>query len=392
MNKKIALFVTGSIAAYKTPNLVRLLVKNGHDVRVAMTSSATKFVTAESLAIVSKNPVLQDFNESNSPEHVTHIELAKWADLSLIVPASANTIAKLANGIADNFVTSTLLAMNTTKIVIPAMNDVMYNSPATTRNINQLKEDGFIVLEPSTGFLAEGYESKGRMPEPEQISLYVESLSSINLQNKNILISAGGTIERIDPVRYISNDSSGKMGFALANVAQAAGANVKLVTTKEQPYIQGIQIIKVDSANELNNEMNYHFDSQDIVIMAAAVSDYHVLNSSDKKIKKTQDTNELSIKLVQNPDILKGLGKKKTTQYLVGFAAETNDVLENANKKLEKKNADMIVANKVGPNNLGFNSDTNSIVILRKNHDAIKFNNLSKLENAKKIFHEIINN
>ncbi|MGR3742338.1 bifunctional phosphopantothenoylcysteine decarboxylase/phosphopantothenate--cysteine ligase CoaBC [Companilactobacillus sp. DQM5] len=388
---KIALFVSGSIAAFKIPTLVSSLIKNGHEVRVAMTSSAKYFVTEKSLAIMSKHPVLTDENQFQNAEHVSHIELAQWAELALIAPASANTIAKLANGIADNVVTTTLLATNAPKIVIPAMNNQMWSSQQTQENISRLRKFNINVIEPEVGMLAEGYEAKGKMPEPSTISLIVENFDSSQfLKGKKILISAGGTKERLDPVRFLTNDSSGKMGTALANAAAGAGALVTLVTTKDLPTIPNVKKIFVESAQELNNKILENFSNTDIVIMAAAVSDYRVDHVANQKIKKTSPTAGLDLHLIQNPDILSELGQKKENQYVVGFAAETNDLVANATKKLEAKKADMIIANSVGGENKGFNSEDNEITILRHNQEPKVVSKMAKTQIAKIILKELL--
>lgn len=390
MKKNIAIYITGSIAAYKVPLLVRSLIKDGHVVRVAMTKSAQNFVTANTLAILTKHPVLLDDNEFINPEHVVHVELANWADLSIVVPATANTIAKLANGLADNVVTSSLLATKSPKIIVPAMNNQMWFAQPTQENLATLKKYNYNILNPDTGFLAEGYSAKGKMPEPEIIKLFVDSLSTQTfLKDKNILISAGGTSEKIDPVRFLTNHSSGKMGTALANVAAAAGANVTLVTTKALPTLPNVNVENATSAIELQKKMQSYFGSQDIVIMAAAISDFRIDQPTDHKIKKESDTAGLDLHLSQNPDILKELGAVKTNQYLVGFAAETNDLIDNGNKKLDRKNVNMIVANQVGQSNTGFNADENKVSLLTKNKKPIDLPQASKIEVAKDILEQI---
>ena len=361
----IALFVTGGIAAYKVPLLVRALIKAGHDVRVAMTKSAERFVTPETLAIVSKAAVLTDGHEFDHPEHVAHVALAHWADLGVVVPATANTLAKLANGLADNVVTTTLLAMQAPKLLVPAMNDQMWQNPQTQKNIASLMtEQNYLVLPPETGLLAEGYAGIGRMPEPERIALFIESLDDPRLRGRRIIVSAGGTNERIEPVRYLTNDSSGKMGTAIANAAAGAGAEVTLVTTRQLPVVPGVTVKQVESAQSMADTIDAEFTEADAVIMAAAVADYRLPTVSDHKLKKTDATSGLTLNLVQNPDILASLGRKKTHQILIGFAAETNDLLKNAQLKLTKKNADMIVANHVDATH-GFNTDTNAVTLLR---------------------------
>lgn len=387
---KIALFVSGSIAAFKVPTLVSMLVKNGHEIRVVMSESAKYFVTEESLAIMSKHSVLTDDNQFQNPQHVSHIELAQWAELALVAPASENTIAKLANGIADNVVTTTFLATNAPKIIVPAMNNQMWSAHQTQENISHLKDLNMLVVDPEIGMLAEGYEAKGKMPEPATIDLIVETFDSSQfLKGKKILISAGGTRERLDPVRFLTNDSSGKMGTAIANVAAGAGAFVTLVTTKDQLTIPNVEKIFVDSAEELSTQMSNRFPDTDVAIMAAAVSDYRIDNVSDKKIKKTSSTDGIDLHLIQNLDILAELGRTKKNQYVVGFAAETDKLIDNATKKLESKKADMIVANLVGTSDTGFNSENNEVTILRRNKQFETISKTSKLKIAARILKEL---
>lgn len=380
--QQIALFVTGGIAAYKTPLLVRALVKAGHDVRVAMTTSAEKFVTPETLAIVSKHAVLTDGHEFDHPEHVAHVALAHWADLGVIVPATANTLAKLAAGMADNVVTTTLLAMAAPKLMVPAMNDQMWQNPQTQHNITKLTEQqGYLLLPPATGQLAEGYVGVGRMPEPDQIALYVESLDEPLLKGRHIIVSAGGTKERLDPVRFLTNDSSGKMGTAIANAAAGAGATVTLVTTKQLPVVPGVTVKPVTSAQSMADAIMIEFEEADAVVMAAAVADYRAPTISDHKLKKADANSGLTLTLVQNPDILATLGQKKTHQLVIGFAAETNDLLANAQVKLTKKKVDMIVANAVDATH-GFNADTDAVTLLRPNQPPVTLPEMPKQQVA----------
>lgn len=380
--QQIALFVTGGIAAYKTPLLVRALVKAGHDVRVAMTTSAEKFVTPETLAIVSKHAVLTDGHEFDHPEHVAHVALAHWADLGVIVPATANTLAKLAAGMADNVVTTTLLAMAAPKLMVPAMNDQMWQNPQTQHNMTKLTEEqGYLLLPPATGLLAEGYVGVGRMPEPEQIALYIENLDEPRLKDRRIIVSAGGTKERLDPVRFLTNDSSGKMGTAIANAAAGAGASVTLVTTKQLPVVPGVTVKQVTSAQSMADAILNEFAQADAVVMAAAVADYRAPTISDHKLKKVDTNSGLTLTLVQNPDILATLGQKKTHQVVIGFAAETNDLLANAQVKLMKKKADMIVANVVDATH-GFNADTDAVTLLRPDQPPVTLPEMPKQQVA----------
>ena len=393
-NLKVAVYVTGGIAAYKIPDLVRRIIKQGAEVRVAMTPAAQQFVMANTFHVLTKYPVLSDNNVVNYPDPVGHIHLADWADLAVMVPATASSLAKLANGIADNEVMASLLAVNQPTLLVPAMNEKMWQHPATQRNIQQLRADGYYIMEPAVGFLAEGYEGKGRMPEVEEILAAIQSLatfkktsSTLDLAGRRVLISAGGTQEAIDPVRYISNRSTGKMGIAIAHVAQMAGANVCLVRTQstlQEAVMPGIQQIVVESAQDLYQVMHEEILTSDLTIMAAAVSDYRVAQVADQKIKKTagESSNQLQIDLIENPDILKSLPKDRSV--VVGFAAETHQVLEFAQNKLERKGADMIVANDVSQKDIGFGSDQNQVILVSKDQQKT-LEKMSKFEVAYEI-------
>ncbi|TWW13254.1 DNA/pantothenate metabolism flavoprotein [Dellaglioa algida] len=391
-NKKIGLIVTGGIAAYKSLGLVRSMIKQGAEVRVVMTNSATKFVTPLSFETLSKNNVLTDLFSEKESEHVAHIEFADWADLMVVAPATANMIAKMANGIADDFASTTLLATEAPKVIVPAMNEHMLMSPAMQRNLRLLEQDGVQIIEPETGFLAEGYSGKGRFPELETIMAVINANFSDKdkpLKGKNILVTAGGTQERIDPVRFIGNDSSGKMGFAIAIEAQKLGANVTLVSgVSKLPDPVGITTIRVKTAVELSEAITRRFDEQNILIMAAAVSDYRVQNVADQKIKKDEDT--LTLTLEKNPDILKQLGKIKQNQYLVGFAAETQNGLINAQEKLEKKNLNLLVLNDVSNAAIGFNSNDNEVTLLRPQMENIFIKQTSKKQIARELLNVVI--
>ena len=395
--KNVTVFVTGGIAAFKAATLVRLFVKEGAKVSVAMTKSACEFITPLTFQVLTKNKVYLDTFDEDEANKVQHIHLADQTDVAIVVPATANTIAKMANGIADNFVTSTLLATTAPIYVVPAMNEHMWENPATVRNVKQLVEDGKIVIEPATGFLAEGYNGKGRLPEPEEIFeqvTYFESRREYKspLEGKTILITAGGTKERIDPVRYISNDSSGKMGYALAKAASILGAKVQLVSTTKQlkvPY--GVQVTYVESALEMHDAVTQLFPKTDIAVMVAAVSDYYVANRSNQKIKKQQNESGLMLELLENPDILKKLGhSKREGQVVIGFAAETTNVLEYAKAKLEKKKADVIIANDVSNSRIGFNSDHHQVTLLTKDGHIVNLPENSKEELALNIWESLI--
>ena len=369
-NVKIGVFVMGGIAAYKVPELVRQLIKKGAQVQVAMTQSAQEFVTPLTLQVLTKRPVLTHTFDEREPSQVQHVAMADWCDLALVVPATANGLAKMAHGLADDVVTTTLLAVTAPVLVVPAMNVHMYENPATQRNLAQLRADGLTIMEPDTGFLAEGYEGKGRLPELHRIVAQVERLYARthlpqSLAGKQVIVSAGGTRERIDPVRYISNDSSGKMGYAMAQAADWLGATVTLVSTTQSLLPpEGVQVHEVASAQELAQAMTAHYDQMDYVVMAAAVSDYRVKHPHDQKIKKVAGQTDWQLDLVENPDILAQLGQTKRQQVLIGFAAETQNLLEHARAKLSKKGADWLIANDVSNPVIGFNSDKNQVYVL----------------------------
>ena len=369
-NVKIGVFVMGGIAAYKVPELVRQLIKKGAQVQVAMTQSAQEFVTPLTLQVLTKRPVLTHTFDEREPSQVQHVAMADWCDLALVVPATANGLAKMAHGLADDVVTTTLLAVTAPVMVVPAMNVHMYENPATQRNLAQLRADGLTIMEPDTGFLAEGYEGKGRLPELHRIVAQVERLYARthlpqSLAGKQVIVSAGGTRERIDPVRYISNDSSGKMGYAMAQAADWLGATVTLVSTTQSLLPpEGVQVQQVASTQELAQAMTAHYDQMDYVVMAAAVSDYRVKHPHDQKIKKVAGQTDWQLDLVQNPDILAQLGQTKRQQVLIGFAAETQNLLEHARAKLSKKGADWLIANDVSNPAIGFNSDKNQVYVL----------------------------
>lgn len=394
-NKKIGLFITGGIASYKMPEFTRQLIKKGAQVRVVMSQSAQEFITPLTLQVLTKHHVLVDIFDEHDPASVQHIELADWCDLAILAPATANSLAKMANGLADDIVSSVLLAVHSPRLLVPAMNTNMYNNPATQRNLAQLEADGYVVMEPDTGFLAEGYIGKGRLPDLERIVEKAEMLMAQTtlpqvLAGKKVLVTAGGTIERIDPVRYISNDSSGKMGYAMARAASWLGADVQLVSTNKTLALPlDIGVTYVESAKEMQAAVEADFEQLDYVVKAAAVSDYRVANSRQQKMKKSETGNETTIELVENPDILAGLGARKTHQTVIGFAAETEHLLEYASAKLQKKNADWIIANDVSQAGSGFNVDTNRVTILGKNNEKRGLEQLSKLDTALEVWKTI---
>lgn len=392
--KKIAVYITGGIAAYKAADLVRRLIKQGAEVRVAMTKAATEFITPYTLQILSKNEVFTNVFEDKDPAEVSHIHLADWSELAVVAPATANVMAKMAHGIADDFVTTTLLATTAPIFIVPAMNTHMLENPATVRNWERLEQDGHFVMEPDTGFLAEGYEGRGRFPEPEAIveaiqEYLIRQQTDLPLSGKKVVVTAGGTKERIDPVRYITNDSSGKMGYQLAMAARDKGAKVVLISASTQlkhPF--GMEVVAVESAQQMSDAVFKEFESADIVIMAAAVSDYTPETQATQKIKKKE--NQMVISLAKTQDILATMGQQKSHQFLVGFAAETHDVAEYAMGKLEKKNADMIVANDVSKPHAGFNKETNEVTLFSKDTPPIELSVRSKRDIADSIIQEVI--
>ncbi|WHZ31540.1 bifunctional phosphopantothenoylcysteine decarboxylase/phosphopantothenate--cysteine ligase CoaBC [Desemzia incerta] len=392
--KKIAVYITGGIAAYKAADLVRRLIKQGAEVRVAMTKAATEFITPYTLQILSKNEVFTNVFEDKDPAEVSHIHLADWSELAVVAPATANVMAKMAHGIADDFVTTTLLATTAPVFIVPAMNTHMLENPATVRNWERLEQDGHFVMEPDTGFLAEGYEGRGRFPEPEAIveaiqEYLIRQQTDLPLSGKKVVVTAGGTKERIDPVRYITNDSSGKMGYQLAMAARDKGAKVVLISASTQlkhPF--GMEVVAVESAQQMSDAVFKEFESANIVIMAAAVSDYTPETQATQKIKKKE--NQMVISLAKTQDILATMGQQKSHQFLVGFAAETHDVAEYAMGKLEKKNADMIVANDVSKPHAGFNKETNEVTLFSKDTPPIELSVRSKRDIADSIIQEVI--
>ena len=362
-NKHILLGVTGGIAAYKAVELLRLLKKAGANVNVIMTDSAQKFVGKTTFEVLSENPVLSDlFFDTESS--IKHIDLATRADVAVIAPATANTIAKLAHGIADDALSTTLLAVTAPVMICPSMNTDMYQNIRVQRNLDILEKDGWQILDPDSGVLACKTVGTGRLPDPGFIFDRVEAmLTQKDLNGKKILVSAGPTVEAIDPVRFVSNHSSGKMGYAIAGAAEKRGGQVTLVSgpvSLEPPV--GVERIDVVTCEEMASQMLANLDQADIIIKVAAVADYKPIDPKTSKIKKKDNNKDLSILMTQNPDILKRIGKKKTKdQFLVGFAAETNDLEKNAVMKMQKKNLDMIAANIVGSTDSGFKADTNKV-------------------------------
>lgn len=389
----VALYVTGSIAAYKALALTRLFVKDGAAVRVVMTKAAEAFVTPLSFQILSKNAVITEMFAGAQVKAVDHIELADWTDLAVVAPATADIIAKLANGIADDMASLTLLATTAPKLVVPAMNQHMLENAATKRNLDTLKQDGITVMTPASGFLAEGYSGRGRMPEPEAIMQTVKNLKphTTPLTGKKVVVTAGGTRERIDPVRFITNDSSGKMGYAIAEEMQDKGADVTLIsapTKLEAPA--GVNLVPVLTTEDLAEAVTKAFKQADILVMAAAVADFKPLNSADQKIKKSADNDQMTLQLTKTVDILKQVAKiKQPNQITVGFAAETQNLLDNAQQKLIGKQLDLLIANDVSKPGVGFNGDTNQVTILQPGQAPIKTKLADKHIIAKQVVDQI---
>lgn len=391
--KKVLLGISGGIAAYKTPNLVRCLIKKGAEVKVVMTDSAKDFVTPLSLSTVSKNPVHSSF-KSDDEDGVwnNHVELGLWADFMLICPATANTLFKMANGNCDNLLLGVYLSCKSETFFAPAMDLDMYKHQSTKESINKLISFGNILIPPAHGELASGLSGEGRLPEPHEIVDFIEKhyTKNLPLEGKKVLISAGPTIEELDPVRYISNHSSGKMGYSLAETALSLGAEVKLISgpTNQSISSENIKIVHIKTGNELLEAIRNDYNNSDIVIMAAAVSDYKPIEFSEKKIKK--DNNELNIKFEKTTDILFELGQNKKNQILVGFALENNNELSHAKNKLEKKNLDLIVLNSLNDEGAGFGYDTNKITVVDCSGNVTPYKLKKKNEVADDVFKHII--
>ena len=366
--KHIVVGVCGGIAAYKTATLVRLLIKAGAEVQVIMTPSAREFITPLTLSTLSGNPVITEFFTANTGEWHSHVQLGLWADAMVIAPATASTIAKMANGVADNMLVTSYLSCRAQVFVAPAMDLDMMAHPTTTRNLDTLRADGCIVIEPAAGELASHLVGRGRMEEPERIlerlAEYFSKGSS--LKGKHLLITAGPTYERIDPVRFIGNFSTGKMGYAIANEAARRGARVTLVSgpVGELPTVDGVTVVHVESAQQMLTAAQQAFASADVAVLAAAVADYRPAQQFDRKIKREHDGIE-QIQLVKNPDIAATLGAQKAdNQRLVGFALETDHPMEHAAEKLARKHLDMIVLNSLSDPGAGFGFDTNKVTLI----------------------------
>ena len=394
VGKKIILGISGGIAAYKTPILVRELIKQETNVRVVMTPASKKFVTPLTLSTVSKNPVLSSFESYNKDNPIwnDHVEIGSWADLLLIAPATSNTISSMVNGRCNNLLLAVYLSAKCKTFIAPSMDLDMYDHPSNQKNLKKLKTYGNIIMPVGKGELASGLYGNGRMLEPNQIISFLINhyKSNLPLTGKNVLITSGPTYEQIDPVRFIGNNSSGKMGFALAEVAASQGANVILITgpTNEKIHNSLIKVHPVLSADNMYEAVKKHYADCDIAIASAAVSDFRVKFPEKKKIKKFQG--KRSLELVPTKDVLAYMGQNKKNQFLVGFALETDNELENAKIKLKEKNLNAIVLNSLNDKGAGFFSNTNKITYIKMNHSVKKFPLQSKLECAKSIFEQIL--
>ena len=395
-DKNILLGVTGGIAVYKIANLASMLKKQGANVKVIMTENACQFITPMTFETLTAQKVYTDTFDRNFEFKVDHIELGKWADVFLIAPATANVIGKLANGIADDMLTTTALAMRCPILVSPAMNTAMFENKVVKHNIMKLRTYGMDIIMPVSGHLACGDTGAGKMPEPEMLLEYIKRgvYKKKDLVGKKVCVSAGPTREAIDPVRYISNNSTGKMGVEIAKMAAYRGAKVSLIVGPSNVFVPDfINRIDIKSAEDMYEEIMKISDSQDIIIKAAAVADYTPANYSDEKIKKKDG--DLAIELSRTKDILKELGERKENnpkkQFICGFSMESENMEENSKNKLAKKNADMIVANNVKVDGAGFGTDTNVVTIFTKDNE-IRLDKLSKTEVAEKIFDEIVRN
>lgn len=388
--KHIIVAVSAGIAAYKAIEVVSRLRKKGAEVKVVMTQSATYIASPLTFGEISGHPVALDMFEQVHQWDVEHIALATWADAYVVVPATANVIGKIYAGIADDMLTTTIMATTAPKYLCPAMNTEMYNNPITQRNLEGLRSLGYHIMDPAEGWLACGITGVGRLPEPEAIVDWLEAkmCSTNELEGTTILVTAGGTQESIDPVRYIGNRSSGKMGYAIAEQAAHMGAKVILVSAPTSlPIPSGVDFISVDSAVSMQEAVEARYNDVNVVIMAAAVSDFRVLHKAEQKIKKMES---MTIELVKNPDILQGLGSKKSHQILVGFAAETEHVIKYGQDKVAKKNLDMLVANDVSKSNAGFNVDTNEGYFLYPDKEPKEMPNMKKSDLARHILREVI--
>ncbi|MEE3893870.1 bifunctional phosphopantothenoylcysteine decarboxylase/phosphopantothenate--cysteine ligase CoaBC [Priestia megaterium] len=392
--KRILLCVSGGIAVYKAVALTSKLVQAGAEVKVMMTASACEFVTPLTFQALSRNPVYTDTFDEKDPSVIAHIDLADWPDLILVAPATANMIGKIANGLADDMISTTLLAATAPVWIAPAMNVHMYDHPAVKKNMSTLSSFGYSFVEPGEGYLACGYVGKGRLEEPETIVSLIGSYFSQAshtqkiLEGVNVLVTAGPTVERIDPVRFFTNRSTGKMGYALAEQAAKLGASVTLVTGPTNlEYPKGVQVVQIESAQQMLEAVMQRYHEADVVIKSAAVADYRPKHVFDQKMKK--QPGEAVLELERTTDILRTLGERKEHQLLVGFAAETEQVDEYAQKKLLSKNLDMIVANNVTTEGAGFGTDTNIVTLYKRSGESRKLPILSKHDVATEVLKEV---
>jgi len=395
IGKKVLVGISGGIAAYKSPEIVRQLIKNGCEVKVVMTPAAKDFVTPLSLSTISKNPVLSSFisEDSDNPLWNNHVDLANWADLFLIAPATSNTISSIANGNCNNLLLATYFSSKCPVMIAPAMDLDMYKHPTNKDNLKKIKSYNNIILPVGEGFLASGLKGKGRMLEPKEILNFINDFfkKTLTLFGKKILITAGPTYEQIDLVRFIGNHSSGKMGFSLAKTALNLGAKVFLVTgpTSQKINHPNLKQIDIISASDMLNKVKLFYKKVDIAIASAAVSDFKPLKIFNKKIKK--EDNIKTVKLEKTVDILNYMGKNKKNQFLIGFALESDNEIKNAKNKLKNKNLDFIILNSLKEKRGGINSDKNKITIIKKDYSVKDFKLKSKIKVAKDIFKEIIN-
>lgn len=392
--KHIILGITGGIAAYKSVMLLRLLMKAGAEVQIVMTPNAREFVSPVTFSSLSGKPVVSEFFSANTGEWHSHVDLGLWADLMIVAPATASTIAKMATGVADNMLVTTYLSAKEDVMVAPAMDLDMWCHPSTQRNIKTLEKDGVIVLMPGEGKLASGLEGKGRMAEPEEIFQKIGDYFNKrkDLEGVKALVTAGPTNENIDPVRFIGNYSSGKMGYEIARELCERGARVVLVSgpvSLPVPQVENLEVIRVTSAGEMYEAAKKVYAETDIAIFAAAVADYSPMNVEPRKIKREKEEN-LVIQLKRNPDIAASLGKEKKKQINVGFALETDNELENARKKLKDKNFDLIVMNSLKDPEAGFMKETNKVTILDSLGEVFNYESKSKREVAKDIIDAIL--
>jgi phosphopantothenoylcysteine decarboxylase/phosphopantothenate--cysteine ligase len=391
--KNILLGITAGIAAYKTASLVRLFIKAGANVKVVMTPASKDFITPLTLSTLSKNPVWSSFtNDDENHTWNNHVELALWADLFLIAPATANTLSKMATGTSDNLLLAAYLSAKCPVYFAPAMDLDMYKHESTKASLEKLQSFGNIMIPAESGELASGLVGEGRMAEPEHIVSFLEKhiLKGLPLYNKTVLITAGPTYEAIDPVRFIGNHSSGKMGFEIAKIASNLGAQVILISgpTSQKTDNDAIKVIPVVSANDMYEEVHKYFENSDIAILSAAVADYKPKYVADKKIKKKETT--FTLELEKTKDILASLGKIKKNQLLVGFALETNNEIENAIKKLKTKNLDLIVLNSLSDKGAGFGLNTNKVSLIDSKENITHYNLKSKAEVAQDILSNIL--